>query len=132
MQELCDSNRRCLRKKKNAFRKEAEHMTQRKTKAQLVERLQTERRRLEQNLARLTAEQMVQPGVVGAWSTKDVLAHLAAWEALCLSWLDTSQQGGTPAVPAAGFTWGTIDALNQHRRLFGERSGGEQVERGIQ
>jgi hypothetical protein len=48
-----------------------------KTKAIMIEKLQTERKRLEQNLAHLSREQMHLPGVVGEWSTKDVLAHLA-------------------------------------------------------
>jgi uncharacterized protein (TIGR03083 family) len=88
-------------------------MSQPNAKLHLVRRLSTERKRLEQNLARLAPEQMLQPGVVGEWSVKDVLAHLAEWEQLCLTWLDASQSGAVPEVPAPGFTWKTIDALNQ-------------------
>src|ERR671938_80477 len=36
--------------------------------------------RLELLLARLSVEQMNQPGAVGVWSVKDVLAHIAFWE----------------------------------------------------
>lgn len=88
-------------------------MPQTNAKQYLITRLTTERKRLEQNLTRLDEEQMLQPGVVGDWSVKDVLAHLAEWEQLCLNWLDASRAGVVPEVPAPGFTWKTIDALNK-------------------
>lgn len=28
------------------------------------------------------------PGVVGDWPVKDVLAHLVAWEQMCLGWYE--------------------------------------------
>lgn len=82
-------------------------------KQAMLDHLQVERRRLEHHLARLTPAEMQQPGVVGEWSVKDILAHLAAWERLCLTWIDQSLTGGAPEVPAPGFTWKQIDRLNQ-------------------
>ncbi len=75
--------------------------------------MHTERRRLEQNLATLSPEQMVQPGVVKSWSAKDVMAHLAEWEALCLGWVAATRRGEQPAVPAPGVSWKNLDPLNQ-------------------
>ena len=84
-----------------------------RSKAGILERVHTERRRLEQNLVGLTPAQMEVPGVVGASSVKDVLAHLAEWEALCLGWVAATLRGDQPAVPAPGVTFGNLDPLNR-------------------
>jgi hypothetical protein len=73
-----------------------------KTKEAIIERLHTERRRLEQKLAGLSPEEMTQPGVVGDWSVKDVLAHLADWEQMCLGWCAACDRGEKPETPAPG------------------------------
>ena len=57
-------------------------MTKQKSKAEFLNDIQVERKRLERNLNNLTAIDMTQQGVVGEWSVKDVLAHLVAWEQL--------------------------------------------------
>jgi hypothetical protein len=84
-----------------------------KSKQQIAKRLQTERRRLEQNLALLSPEDMVQPGAVGPWSVKDVLAHLADWEARMLGWVAATQRGEDVKTPDPDYTWRQIDSLNQ-------------------
>ncbi len=86
------------------------------SKAQAIEILETERRRLEQNLAKLSQADMLQPGVVGEWSVKDVLAHLASWEQLFLDWYAADQRGETPHPPAPDLTWKQLDILNE--RIF--------------
>jgi len=68
---------------------------------------------LEQLLATLTPEQMVQPGIVGEWSAKDVLAHLTEWEQMVLGWYHAGQTGDSPSLPAPGFKWSELPALNQ-------------------
>jgi hypothetical protein len=83
-----------------------------KTKATITERLQTERKRLEQNLAPLNQEDMLQPGVVGEWSVKDILAHLADWEEHFPVWVEATRHGGKPA-PEPGLTWKELGILNQ-------------------
>jgi hypothetical protein len=88
-------------------------MPQPKSKAQIVKRLQAERRRLEQNLAGLTADEMLLPGAVGPWSVKDVLAHLADWEARMPGWVAASRRGETVQTPEPGLTWKQVDAVNQ-------------------
>jgi hypothetical protein len=84
-----------------------------KTKALAIEKLRTERKRLEQNLGRLTREQMLQPGVVGEWSAKDVLAHLADWEAHMPVWMEAARSGDTVAEIETGLNWKQFDAFNQ-------------------
>jgi hypothetical protein len=84
-----------------------------KTKNTVIGKVITDRRRLEQNLVKLSPEEMVQPGVIGEWSVKDVLAHLADWEELYLGWLDAARKGETPEVPGYGSTWRNLDPLNQ-------------------
>lgn len=83
------------------------------TRAALLERIASERRSLEALLAGLSSAQMTAPGVIGRWSAKDILAHLAAWEELLCGWYQVGLRGETPDLPAPGFTWRTIDALNE-------------------
>jgi hypothetical protein len=88
-------------------------MPQTKTKAVIIEKFQAERRRLEQNLAGLTPDDLVMPGVVGEWSIKDVLAHLADWEAHMPVWLAAARLGDPVAEIETGLSWKQIDAFNQ-------------------
>lgn len=46
-------------------------------KAELLDAIQIERARWEALLAELDEEQMIQPGVAGAWSVKDIVAHIS-------------------------------------------------------
>jgi uncharacterized protein (TIGR03083 family) len=50
------------------------------TARELLRAVHEERARLEGLLARLTAEQIVAPGVDGPWSVKDILVHISYWE----------------------------------------------------
>jgi uncharacterized protein (TIGR03083 family) len=88
-------------------------MTRPTTKDQLLTACQQEHTALEELLATLTPEQMTQPGTVGDWSVKDVLAHLIEWEQMVLGWYKAGRRGRTPAIPADGFNWGQLPALNQ-------------------
>ncbi len=91
-------------------------MPQPKSKARILKRLETERRRLEQNLAGLSPDAMLQPGVVGPWSVKDVLAHLADWEARMPVWMEAARRGGPVETPEPGLTWKQLDIVN--RRIY--------------
>jgi hypothetical protein len=83
------------------------------TKNELVIEIQKEWDALGQFLASLTSEQMIQPGAIGDWSPKDVLAHLAEWQQMCLDWYNAGLRGETPYLPAEGFKWSQMPALNQ-------------------
>jgi hypothetical protein len=83
------------------------------TRAQLLDEIETERKRLEANLADLSDADMVQAGVCGDWSVKDILAHLVAWEQLFLGWYAAGRRGETPKTPAPDLNWRQLDILNQ-------------------
>ncbi len=51
-------------------------MKRRWTKKRILESINTERRRLEKNLASISDEDMLVRGVIGEWSVKDIMAHL--------------------------------------------------------
>lgn len=82
-------------------------------KQEILDRIQTEHQRLEQNLDRLSDEQMTTPGVVGDWSVKDLLAHLTDWEQRFLDWYKAGLRGEVPSMPAPGISWSELDVLNQ-------------------
>ena len=46
----------------------------------LAGQLQEARERLINSYAGLTDEEMLEPGVAGDWSIRDILAHVAAWD----------------------------------------------------
>ncbi len=85
------------------------------SKTQILAQMQNERQALLDLLTDVSPQELQEPGVVGAWSIKDVLAHLTAWEQLFLGWYQAGVRGETPETPAPGFTWGwkSLDLLNQ-------------------
>ena len=91
-------------------------MPEPKTKTRIIQLLKTERTRLESNLATLTPAQMIQPGVVGEWSIKDVLAHLADWEAHMPEWVAAARKGDPVAEIEPGLNWTQFNEFNQ--RIF--------------
>ncbi len=88
-------------------------MGKQKSKDQLLKDIYAERRRLEKNLSTLSEEDMMQPGVIGTWSVKDILVHLVAWEKLFLDWYQAGIQGSRPDIAPVGMSKKVIDALNQ-------------------
>jgi len=88
-------------------------MTKYTRKADLLQDIQSERRRLEKNLARLPEDQLLLPGVVGDWSVKDLLVHLVEWEQLFLDWYRCGIENRLPSVQPVGMGKTAIDLLNQ-------------------
>ena len=84
------------------------------SKDDLLTAIEKERGALETLLETLPDEQMTDPGVVGDWSVKDVLAHLVEWEQMVLGWHRAGLRGETPEIPAPGFKWNQTPQLNQH------------------
>ncbi len=66
------------------------------TKTELFNTIETERKRLEDTLAGLGPEQMTRPGAMGEWSVKDILGHIAVWEARLVTILYTVERGVAP------------------------------------
>lgn len=44
---------------------------------------------------------------------RDVLTHLHEWHLMLLGWYSVGMTGAKPAMPAAGYTWQALPALNQ-------------------
>jgi hypothetical protein len=88
-------------------------MAKQTSKDQLLKDIHTERRRLEKNLSVLSAEDMLQPGVTGTWSVKDILAHLVAWERLFLEWYQQGVRGSSSVTTPVGMSKSAINAQNQ-------------------
>ena len=62
--------------------------------------------------AGLSAVQLMEAGVTGAWSVRDILAHVTTWEEEVLKHLPLILKGGTP--PRYSVRYGGIDAFNAH------------------
>ncbi|MFN8481788.1 MAG: ClbS/DfsB family four-helix bundle protein [Anaerolineae bacterium] len=89
------------------------------TKADLLRTLDEGRRLWEETLARVSEARMEEPGVVGDWTTKDVVAHVGFWERWVGVALQASLQGARASmterfggdVPEAAQDW-TTDEMN--------------------
>jgi hypothetical protein len=84
-----------------------------RSKTEIIKRLQTERKRLEQTIAMLDSADMLRVGVVGRSSVKDVLAHLADWEARMPVWIAAARSGQAVESPDPGLSWRQIKILNE-------------------
>jgi nicotinamidase-related amidase len=82
-------------------------------KQQLLDEAQKKYEALGRQFASFTPEEMVRPGVIGTWSIKDILAHLLEWQRMLMDWYEAELRGETPAVPAEGYNWSQLSALNQ-------------------
>ena len=63
-----------------------------------------------ESYAGLSDVQLMEPGVTGAWSVRDILAHVTTWEEEALNHLPLILKGGTP--PRYSVRYGGIDAFN--------------------
>ncbi|HEX9118312.1 MAG TPA: DinB family protein [Anaerolineae bacterium] len=80
------------------------------TKEQLLQRLEKAWAELIASYAGLSAEAMAEPGVMGPWSVKDILAHVTTWEEEALKYLPLILEGRKP--PRYSTQYGGIDAFN--------------------
>jgi hypothetical protein len=65
----------------------------------LLRVIKSERKNLEYLISQLSDSQKVQPGVVGNWSIKDVMAHIAAWEKLAHDRINAALTGESLKYP---------------------------------
>jgi hypothetical protein len=80
------------------------------TKQQVLNKLALAWAAFKESYASLSAEQLIEPGVTGDWSVKDILAHVSWWEQEALKHLPLILQGGRP--PRYSVLYGGIDAFN--------------------
>jgi len=83
-------------------------------KTQLLAAIQKEYNALDKLISTLTPEQMAFTTVPGVWAIKDIVAHLYEWQQMVFTWYETGLRGETPAIPAPGYKWNQLPALNQH------------------
>jgi len=83
-------------------------------KAELLNQVETEWKNMEELLASLSPEQIIQLGPDGGWSVKDIVAHLTAWEGRMIAWVKTIQQGGRPSGPK---NWDEIHHWNSETHV---------------
>src|SRR5574341_1688067 len=76
----------------------------------LLKRLDRAWADFEESYAGLSDAQMLEPGVQGQWSVRDILAHVTTWEEEALKHLPLVLAGGRP--PRYSVTYGGIDAFN--------------------
>jgi hypothetical protein len=75
-------------------------MAERMEKTRLIELIRATSTKMELLLTQLNVEQMNQPGAVGVWSVKDVVAHIAFWERYAIRLLEAVERGETPELAA--------------------------------
>ena len=69
-------------------------------RADLLAELDSENANWEHLLAEIGEDRMEEPGVAGAWSIKDVVAHLAAWRRRTVGRLEAVAKGQPEPAPA--------------------------------
>ena len=77
---------------------------------QLLERLDEAWVAFKASYAGLSEAQLREPGVTGAWSVRDIIAHVTTWDAEALTHLPSILEGKGP--PCYSRTYGGIDAFN--------------------
>ena len=65
---------------------------------------------MKESYAGLTGSELAEPGVMGDWSVKDILAHVTTWEEEALKYLPLILRGDRP--PRYSIMYGGIDAFN--------------------
>jgi hypothetical protein len=89
------------------------------TVERVVRRLEAAWAEFLDSYAGLADAQLVAPGATGAWSIKDVMAHVTIWEEEALKHLPLILAGGRP--PRYADVYGGIDAFN--RQMVESRRG---------
>jgi hypothetical protein len=75
----------------------------------LLRRLDTEWKALKESYAGLDDVRLMEPGVTGDWSVRDILAHVTTWEEEALKQLPLILEGGKPP---RYVRYGGIDGFN--------------------
>jgi hypothetical protein len=81
-------------------------------KSELVSAIRKERAEFEAAVAVLTPEQMLWTESEGAWSVKDTLAHIVAWEQWMIGWTTQILRGEAPHDPAPAEGDDDVDRMN--------------------
>ena len=79
-------------------------------RSQLLKRLDRAWEALKASYVGLSDSELLEPGVTGTWSVKDIIAHVTWWEEEALTHLPLILAGGRP--PRYSDRYGGIDAFN--------------------
>src|SRR5262245_61791950 len=82
-------------------------------RSQLLKRLAKAWETFRESYAGLSDLELIEPGVTGTWSVRDIIAHVTWWEEEALTHLPIILDGGTP--PRYSVKYGGIDAFNALR-----------------
>jgi hypothetical protein len=77
---------------------------------QLLKRLDKAWQNFQDSHHGMSDAQLMEPGVTGSWSVRDIIAHVTTWEEEALKYLPMILKGATP--PRYSVTYGGIDAFN--------------------
>lgn len=77
------------------------------SKSALLDQIRTDRAALEALLGRIPANRLQEPGAMGDWTVKDVMAHVTAWERRLDEWLAANER--------PPLTGELIEQMNQER-----------------
>lgn len=80
------------------------------TRAQLLKKIEKAWVDLKDSYENLPEADMLEPGVTGNWSVRDIIAHVTSWEEEALKHLPDIVKGRRP--PRYSVTYGGIDAFN--------------------
>ena len=94
---------------------------ERRTKAEVLDRIQRARASLEGVTGGLSEQQLIAPAPDGGWSIKDHLAHLAAWEAGIAALLQRRPR--YPAMGLDGETFLNTDEDGLNAIIYQQNSG---------
>lgn len=79
-------------------------------KSGLLKRLEKAWEELKDSYADLGEQELLESGVTGDWSVKDIVAHVSSWEEEALTYLPVILEGGKP--PKYSVLYGGIDTFN--------------------
>jgi hypothetical protein len=82
-------------------------------RAQLLKRLEKAWDALKESYAGLSDVQLMEPGVTGEWSVRDIIAHVTTWEEEALKHLGPILEGRKP--PRYSVMYGGINAFNARK-----------------
>lgn len=88
-------------------------MARAQNKQQLLDLGQKEYQRLFDLISLLSSKQRDQEFIFDNRTTKDIVAHLYAWQLLELTWYKEGMSGNRPEMPAPGYTFKDASKLNE-------------------